>query len=647
MADKKHVQQHIERAKAQREWFIGLVRRYEALARQNPSGYRSRVKLFGYLGYAYVVGVLFLVIALLIGMIALMFFTNNGNYFEVKLIFILGIIAVSIVKALFVKFEPPSSMLLSRAEAPKLYAEVDSIAERLQAPRPDEIRLDPQLNAAAQQTPRLGIFGWYRNVLHLGMPLLLSLSPDEARSVIAHELGHFSGQHGRFGAWAYRLGMTWNQLYDELHKQGGRGSWLFKGFVNWFVPRFEAMSFALRRLQEYEADRAAVHIAGAPSAARALMRLPYLSSHLETAFWEPFWDRSKEMAQPPAHAFAEMPAAARHAPAPDSVQDHLARALQSPTDYDDTHPSLSDRLNAMQQLPAGDLHSVALEIARPSERSSAEEFFGPALPDILERLELHYRPRIQAGWTEWHKKFQKFQADIDRLEALRQQRPLTEDEEVEYLVAVNRLRPPEESEPVLRSMIQRFPENAVAHYLLGELLLERDDPSGIEFVEESVRLAPTLKDASRKLLGGYYYRHREMEKFEALREEAFEAHTVSQLDEAEVSQVRLKDDYAASVYTEEELARMRERFEELPILQVAYAVSKPLPGGKVQDYIIAFPVRKFIERGSEGKELIAALTKMPFPRKVMVYTNIQHRKTWERKLSKIPGAKIYEGPKKR
>ena len=639
------VQGHIERAKAKRQWFVDLVRKYEAVAAQDPAGYRRKVRLFGSLGYIYVFGVLIFVIAFLAGMIALMFFTGHGNVFEVKILFVGAIIAFSIVKALFVKFDPPTSLLVTRSEAPRLYQEVDAIAEQLQAPKPEEIRIDPQLNAAAQQTPRLGIFGWYRNVLHLGMPLLLSLSPEEAKSVIAHELGHFSGQHGRFGAWTYRLGMTWSQLYENLHRHGGRGSWLFNGFINWFVPRFEAMSFALRRAQEYEADRAAAQVAGVSNASRALMKLPFLSSHLDAAFWDPFWDQTKDAAQPPAHAFAQMPLALRSAPSEGSVHDQLTRALQEPTDYDDTHPSLSDRLRAMKQSPS-DIEEAAQHLAEPMPRSAGEEFFGRDLPLILDKLEMHYRPLIQRRWDEVHKEHLKYRKQIEEIEALAKERALTEDEEVSYALAISRSRKPEESEPVLRSLIDRYPQNASANYLMGELLIEQDDEAGVALVQQATRLEGAFGDPGRKLIAGFYYRRGEQERFEAVREEAFEAMAVSELVEQEAQRIDIKADYLAADFTNEEIDSLRSQLASIPSLDVAYAIRKSLPNGAFQTYLVVFPVKKFVESGKEGTELLEMLTgKVTYPRKVLLYTNTQQRKAWERMLATISGAKIYERQK--
>jgi hypothetical protein len=48
-----------------------------------------------------------------------------------------------------------------------------------------EVILDRSLNAAVLQHPRLGVLGWHKNYLFLGYQLMLALSPEEMRSVLA------------------------------------------------------------------------------------------------------------------------------------------------------------------------------------------------------------------------------------------------------------------------------------------------------------------------------------------------------------------------------------------------------------------------------------------------------------------------------
>src|SRR3954454_6170510 len=123
-----------------------------------------------------------------------------------------------------------------------------------------------------------------------------ALSPEEFSSVIAHELGHIGGGHGRFSAWIYRLRSTWARVMAELDSGHHLGTRPLQSFFHWYVPRFSAASFALARAHEYEADRAAATAAGARHAALALAR-DAAAAPTDGRYWE---DMQRRVATDPA-----------------------------------------------------------------------------------------------------------------------------------------------------------------------------------------------------------------------------------------------------------------------------------------------------------------------------------------------------------
>ncbi|RYG19905.1 hypothetical protein EON82_20880, partial [bacterium] len=155
-----------------REEFAQRVRENEALAARDPEAYKRKLKNLVLLGYAYIAGMALLAVGLLV---ALVLFAVYGRHFGsgvIKIGILLLIFVIAILRSLWVKIDPPEGFLLIKDCFPKLWAEVEAIADRLKAPRPDEIRLDEEFNASASQWPRFGMFGGYRQTLTLGLPLL-------------------------------------------------------------------------------------------------------------------------------------------------------------------------------------------------------------------------------------------------------------------------------------------------------------------------------------------------------------------------------------------------------------------------------------------------------------------------------------------
>lgn len=98
---------------------------------------------------------------------------------------VLGIVLVLMGWALL----PPVNRLgaepLGRDELPGFFALMDTLADSMDAPRPDGIVLDPSFNAF------IGRFGRQRRrIVGIGLPLWQILEPEERVTLLAHELAH-------------------------------------------------------------------------------------------------------------------------------------------------------------------------------------------------------------------------------------------------------------------------------------------------------------------------------------------------------------------------------------------------------------------------------------------------------------------------
>src|ERR1044072_3131247 len=237
------------------EEYLEMVRRLEEFAGREPKKYALRVGVLAALGYAYVLLVLAFVATLIYLLFWLTFLGGRFNFYVIKFGWVLLMLAWVVLRALWVRLPAPEGIRLTREQAPRLFELADELAAKLEAPRVHVLQVDGEYNASLAQVPRLGPFGWQRNYLTLGLPLMQALTPEQFRAVLAHELGHLSGNHGRFGSWVYRVRQTWVQLLVRLEREERWGAFAFTKFVNWFAPYFNAYSFVLARRHEYEADK--------------------------------------------------------------------------------------------------------------------------------------------------------------------------------------------------------------------------------------------------------------------------------------------------------------------------------------------------------------------------------------------------------
>lgn len=176
-------------------------------------------------------------------------------------------------KAMRAKPEPPHGLPLDRATAPHLWATVDELARVVGTRSPDEIYLVPEVNAAVEERSRLmGLVGG-RRYLYVGMPLLISFNVAQLRSVLAHELGHYSGRHTRLAAVSYRGRLALGRTIGHIGS-GNVAGWVFRGYGRLYIMVQNAVS----RRQELEADLASVRVAGRAAAASALREVHVLAA---------------------------------------------------------------------------------------------------------------------------------------------------------------------------------------------------------------------------------------------------------------------------------------------------------------------------------------------------------------------------------
>jgi hypothetical protein len=155
------------------------------------------------LGNAYVGSILLILLALLAALVVWLVKFNSG-FWEVKRIGIVGAFLYLVGRPLWIRIEPPTGIEINERQAPELFVTINELRRKLGAPGFDHVLITDELNAAILQLPRLGIFGWPRNYLMIGLPLMKSLTCEQFKAVLAQEFGHLAKDHGIVSHSIYR-----------------------------------------------------------------------------------------------------------------------------------------------------------------------------------------------------------------------------------------------------------------------------------------------------------------------------------------------------------------------------------------------------------------------------------------------------------
>ena len=345
--------------------FESLISRMEGLARDRPESYGRRVFWLASLGYAYL---LFLILVLTALTVAAGFSVSRIGFLGAKLTAIVGLLWFTVARSLWVRSAPPRGVSVTRTDAPQLFRLLDALRVRLKSAAIHDVLVTPEFNAGIAQVARLGIFGWHRNYLILGLPLMKALTVEQFKSVLAHELGHLSEGHARASNWIYRLRIIWAKLESNFDRNPRWGSSVIRAFFRWYIPYFNALSFPFARANEYQADAAAVLVTSKQRTAQALTAVHVIGSYLQQRYWPAVLAAMKQAPKTVTPFRGFIAQAIREAPELE-LKAWFTAALDQSTSHQDTHPSLTDRLRAI---------GASAELSPPAPGDSADKLLGEA-----------------------------------------------------------------------------------------------------------------------------------------------------------------------------------------------------------------------------------------------------------------------------
>ncbi len=445
-----------------------LTRSAERLSRSQPGRYKLNLLFFALLGYAVIFGSLFCLLAILGGMIWLIFVSAGFLLLLVKtkLIFVVIPLTWVLLRALWVRLEAPDGHQLTRKQYPNLFREIDVLSKKLQAPKIHRVILNGEFNAGIVQTQRLGIFGWNQNTLILGLELLLVLSRDQARAVIAHELGHLSGNHSRFHGWIYRIRLSWYRIMVAFSQHNNIGANLMSRFFQWYYPRFDAYSFVLARQNEYEADAISVELTNPEIAADALVNVYVSAPYVNDNYWTKYFKKADTRPEPgflPWQGLSQF--LHKSSVAAMDLQQGLAEQLKLETTYDDTHPALVDRLQAIGVKPS---------VPKPTMVTAAKAWFGKEYDRTLASFDEQWLQDNKQAWRERYEYVSESVAALKQLNT-RANDDLNDEDLWQKAVLTEEFIDSERATALYRAYQTRHPKNADVAFILGRLAYDRKD----------------------------------------------------------------------------------------------------------------------------------------------------------------------------
>jgi len=477
-------------AELSEQQFIELVQKSEAEAARNIKAYKTKLALFAILGYVVIFSVLIALALLVGGTIATALVSSSLFLLLIKKKFIILILVAiwTFLKALWVKFEAPSGYTLQQDQHPRLFQEIDELTKSLDALKIHQVILDNRLNAAVVQTPRFGLFGGQRNTLFLGIQLLLALSPQEMRSVLAHEFGHLSGNHSRFSGWIYRVRVTWQRVMEAFDQSNSFGAGLMRRFFDWYAPKFSAYSFALARNNEYDADQVAAELTSPTIAAKALVNIYTKAPFIEQEYWDTYFQKADELPAPPTPPFEGLAEFLKQSPiSREKLLELLKQEMQTETHYADTHPALKDRVSSLTDLAV---------LPDKFDINAAEAWMGNAYQSILQDFDKEWLQNNKQRWQERYNYVAQAKQLLNESEG-KNPDDLSDDELWELAQTTREFKGETIALPLFQHFHNRHPDSVGAGFYIGMILAKQENESALPYLRIAFANPNTIGDAAR------------------------------------------------------------------------------------------------------------------------------------------------------
>jgi Zn-dependent protease with chaperone function len=614
--------------------FNALVDRLEGQARLQPRRYQFRVLLLALLGNVYLAAILLFIVLLLVALLASVMVLKA---LAVKLIAVVGFFLWMMVKALWIRIPPPEGVPVAADQAPKLFAMIAELRRQLGAPPFHHVLVTDDFNAGVVQAPRLGIFGWHRNYLLIGLPLMKTLTAEQFKAVLAHEFGHLAKGHGRVSNWIYRQRLRWSRLLSALEENRSKGGFLFKPFLNRFAPYFNAYSFPLARANEYEADATSVRLTSSRAAAEALTSVNIVGSYLNERFWPQLHRQADEMPRPGFAPYSSMGHQVAANLDEASTKVWLEQALARRTTSDDTHPALADRLKAIGETP---------RLSPPASGWGADRLLGDALAAITETFDRRWHDSILPAWEERHRAVQEDRRRLSELDARHDQGA-----ELSLQEAYDRARLTEavgnDADAALtqfRALHERAPDDAAICFGLGVRLLSRDDDAGCALIKQAMNLDEDYVFSACEALRDHCWHRGRQEEAHQWHRRLVERAQLQEAAAEERNQVLIKEKLDRHDLTDEAIGALRAQLQTIPGLRKAYFVKKrvrhlPHRPCYVLGFVVAGAFRLYNQR--KAAEVLSRIQQtVQFPGETLIVNVEGDNYRFGRKFYWMRGARI-------
>lgn len=200
-------------------------------------------------------------------------------------------------RILTLRFPGIEGIGLRRETTPKLFKLLDELQNDTHYPVPNRVVVTDRFELQIIKTPEFGIPLCHQSTLVIGLPILLSLSPNHFRCALAHKLAQFNGKDNTVTNWLYQLRDIWKQYLTALSAKKdlsvkkspsgkpSRSDQLLYWFFALYTPFYRCISIPAAQYDELLADQKVLDTINNDDLFKAIESLIVAKIFLQRLYW--------------------------------------------------------------------------------------------------------------------------------------------------------------------------------------------------------------------------------------------------------------------------------------------------------------------------------------------------------------------------
>lgn len=377
------------------------------------------------------------------------------------------------------------------------------------------------------------------------------------------------------------------------------------------------------------------------------MQLEVKGRALQDELWSKFYRLAGDQPEAPKNPFALMLRELERPLAQVKVEKWLRESLRAKTGYDDTHPALSERLEAIgfsRVLQATDAFLQTLGLKNDANNENAAEHYLKEVPaEVADGYDRLWHEQVVPTWKQAHEYAQVARKRLDELEEADKSRPLTIEEQWERAKCTADAKDANAALPFVREILKQNPSHLGANFALGATLLEQQDAAGVEYLQKAMELDPLTCGDACELIYDFYQAQGQQSAAEKYRGYADEFYERQQRLHQEAMNLTVHDRYEPHDLDGVALKHLQEQLAKTRGLGAAYLVRK-LVDGTEPLYVLAVLVTYTWKEGQSGKyvdDLIDELASDIDLGKPIVFVSLDVKAFLTDSITRVPNAEVF------